>query len=179
MCPFWGRLARYICPIQSVDKNRSQKNDRLMNWYLKRVRSITWYWNWTLKSTNVSADTVERLYRYRKVGQAGLFLMYARKWPLLLRVYSVHDLAQYLTPKPPPPHPTLRLICQFWDRPASYSYMPPPPFPTHVFVHSSNGNDMETKANESFDNGAFFDIDTKRTPLIVSKLFWKWCEHIW
>jgi hypothetical protein len=35
-------------------------------------------------------------------------------------------------------------------------------------VHISNGNASETKANESFDNGVFFDIEAKRTPSIVS-----------
>ncbi len=40
---------------------------------------------------------------------------------------------------------------------------------THIFylfewiVASSNGNASETKANESFDNGAFFNIEGKRT----------------
>ena len=38
-------------------------------------------------------------------------------------------------------------------------------------VHSSNGNASETKANGSFDNGVFFDIEAKRTPSIISKLF--------
>ncbi len=42
----------------------------------------------------------------------------------------------------------------------------------------SNGNASETKANESFDNGVFFDIEAKRTPSIVSKLFSKRSEHI-
>ncbi len=37
----------------------------------------------------------------------------------------------------------------------------------------SNGNGSETKANESFDSGVFFDIEVKRTPSIVSKLFSK------
>jgi hypothetical protein len=32
---------------------------------------------------------------------------------------------------------------------------------------TSNGNTSETKANESFDNGVFFDIEAKRTPWIV------------
>ncbi len=36
---------------------------------------------------------------------------------------------------------------------------------------TSNGNASETKANESFDNGVFFDIEAKRTLSIVSKLF--------
>ncbi len=40
-------------------------------------------------------------------------------------------------------------------------------------IPSSNGNASETKANESFDNGVFFDIEAKRTPSIVSKLFSK------
>jgi hypothetical protein len=43
---------------------------------------------------------------------------------------------------------------------------------------SSNGNASETKAKESFDNGVFFDIEAKRTPSIVSKLFLKQSEHI-
>jgi hypothetical protein len=33
---------------------------------------------------------------------------------------------------------------------------------------ASNGNASETKANESFDNGVFFDIEAKRTPSLVS-----------
>ena len=37
----------------------------------------------------------------------------------------------------------------------------------------SNGNASETKAIESLDNGVFFDIEAKRTPSIVSKLFLK------
>jgi hypothetical protein len=35
-------------------------------------------------------------------------------------------------------------------------------------VTNSNGNTSKTKVNESFDNGVFFDIEAKRTPLIVS-----------
>jgi hypothetical protein len=46
------------------------------------------------------------------------------------------------------------------------------------FVYTSNGNASETKANESFDNGVFFDIEAKRTPSIVRKLFSKRSEHI-
>jgi hypothetical protein len=42
----------------------------------------------------------------------------------------------------------------------------------------SNDNASETKANESFDNGVFFDIEAKQTPLIISKLFSKRSEHI-
>ncbi len=42
----------------------------------------------------------------------------------------------------------------------------------------SNGNASETKANESFDNGILFDIEAKRTPSIVSKLFSKQSKHI-
>jgi hypothetical protein len=45
-------------------------------------------------------------------------------------------------------------------------------------VGNSNGNASETKAKESFNNGVFFDIEAKRTPLIVSKLFLKRSEHI-
>jgi hypothetical protein len=43
---------------------------------------------------------------------------------------------------------------------------------------TSNSNASETNANESFGNGVFFDIEAKRTPSIVSKLFSKRCEHI-
>ncbi len=42
----------------------------------------------------------------------------------------------------------------------------------------SNGNASETKVNKSFDNGVFFDIEVKRTPSIVNKLFSKQSEHI-
>jgi hypothetical protein len=42
----------------------------------------------------------------------------------------------------------------------------------------SNGNASETKANGSFDNGVFFNIEAKRTPSKVSKLFSKQSEHI-
>jgi hypothetical protein len=42
----------------------------------------------------------------------------------------------------------------------------------------SNGNASETKANESFDNGVFFDIEAKRTPSIGRKLFSKRSKHI-
>jgi hypothetical protein len=45
-------------------------------------------------------------------------------------------------------------------------------------VDTSNGNASETKANESFDNGVFFDIEAKRTASTVSKLFSKRSEHI-
>ncbi len=45
-------------------------------------------------------------------------------------------------------------------------------------VCTSNGNASETKANESFDIGVFFDIEAKQTPSIVSKLFLKWSEHV-
>ncbi len=49
---------------------------------------------------------------------------------------------------------------------------------THTMLASSNGNASETKANESFDNGVSFDIEAKRTPSKVSKLFSKRSEHI-
>jgi hypothetical protein len=42
----------------------------------------------------------------------------------------------------------------------------------------SNGNASETKANESFDNSVFFDIEAKRTSSLESKLFSKRSEHI-
>ncbi len=45
-------------------------------------------------------------------------------------------------------------------------------------LSASNGNASETKANESFDNGVFFDIEAKRTPSTVRKLFSKRSEHI-
>ncbi len=45
-------------------------------------------------------------------------------------------------------------------------------------IGGSNGNASKTKANESFDNGVFFDIEAKRTPAKVSKLFSKRSEHI-
>ncbi len=47
-----------------------------------------------------------------------------------------------------------------------------------ISCQSSNGNASEMKANESFDNGVFFDIEAKRTPSIVNKLFLKRSEHI-
>ncbi len=55
---------------------------------------------------------------------------------------------------------------------------------------SSNGNASETKANESFDNGVFFDIEAntfeskqiifeaKQTRSIGRKLFSKRSEHV-
>ncbi len=43
-----------------------------------------------------------------------------------------------------------------------------------VVLHStSNGNASETKANESFNNGVFFDIEAKRTPSLESKLIFE------
>jgi hypothetical protein len=42
----------------------------------------------------------------------------------------------------------------------------------------SNGNASEAKANESFDNGVFFDTEAKRTHSIEQKLFSKGSEHI-
>jgi hypothetical protein len=41
-----------------------------------------------------------------------------------------------------------------------------------TLIPTRNGNASETKANESFDNGVFFDIKAKSTPSIVSKIFW-------
>jgi hypothetical protein len=49
--------------------------------------------------------------------------------------------------------------------------------PWNIFL-GSNGNASETKANESFDNSVFFDIEAKRTPSLESKLFSKRSEHI-
>jgi hypothetical protein len=46
------------------------------------------------------------------------------------------------------------------------------------YIHTTNGNASETKANKSFDNGVFFDIKAKRTPSKISKLFSKRSEHI-
>jgi hypothetical protein len=45
-------------------------------------------------------------------------------------------------------------------------------------IMPSNGKDIETKENESFNNGIFFDMEAKRTPSIASKLFLKRSEHI-
>jgi hypothetical protein len=45
-------------------------------------------------------------------------------------------------------------------------------------VAGGNGNASETKANESFDNSVFFDIEAKRTSSLESKLFSKRSEHI-
>jgi hypothetical protein len=47
-----------------------------------------------------------------------------------------------------------------------------------IIVETTNGNASETKANEIFDNGVFFDIEAKRTASTVSKLFLKRSEHI-
>ena len=41
--------------------------------------------------------------------------------------------------------------------------------PSNIYIFS-NGNASEMKANESFDNGVFFDIEAKRTPSIFSFL---------
>jgi hypothetical protein len=40
---------------------------------------------------------------------------------------------------------------------------------SYVMQGSSNGSDIETKANESFDNGVFF-YEAKRTPSIEQNL---------
>ncbi len=48
----------------------------------------------------------------------------------------------------------------------------------HLAKGTSNGNASETKANESFDNSVFFDIEAKQTPSLESKLFSKGSEHI-
>jgi hypothetical protein len=45
-------------------------------------------------------------------------------------------------------------------------------------VSLSNDNASKTKVKERCDNGVFFDIEAKRTPSIVSKLFSKQSEHI-
>jgi hypothetical protein len=45
-------------------------------------------------------------------------------------------------------------------------------------IETSNGKASETKANGSFDNGVFFDIEGKRTPSKVSKLFSKRSQHM-
>ncbi len=63
--------------------------------------------------------------------------------------------------------------------PASQNNADPDPQPyICLCVYGSNGNASKTKANKSFDNGVFFDIEAKRTPSIVSKLFSKRSEHI-
>ncbi len=43
--------------------------------------------------------------------------------------------------------------------------------PTSTLVMATLSKRQRRKANESFDNGVFFDIEAKRTPSIVSKLF--------
>ncbi len=48
--------------------------------------------------------------------------------------------------------------------------------PVDLTDGSSNGNASETKANESFDNGVFYDIEAKGTPSIESELFSKRSE---
>ncbi len=50
--------------------------------------------------------------------------------------------------------------------------------PSPRLSHYIYGNDIETKANESFDNGVFFNIKAKRTPSIVRKLFLKPCSIV-
>jgi hypothetical protein len=46
--------------------------------------------------------------------------------------------------------------------------------PTDVnILRNSNGNDIETKANESFDNGLFFDIKAKRKRLIIKEIIFE------
>ena len=60
----------------------------------------------------------------------------------------------------------LWVVCKGWE------------YCTVKCVRTSNGNASETKANESFDNGVFFDIEAKRTASTVSKLFSKRSEHI-
>jgi hypothetical protein len=75
------------------------------------------------------------------------------------------------TPVPPPPPSAYnRAFLNFWDQRHR-------DLATQV-AGRSNGNASETKANESFANGLFFDIEAKRTPSIVSKLFSKRSEHI-
>jgi hypothetical protein len=46
-------------------------------------------------------------------------------------------------------------------------------------VNGSKCKDIETKANENFDNGVFFNIETKQTPSIASKLFSKRSENVY
>ncbi len=46
-------------------------------------------------------------------------------------------------------------------------------------IGPSNGNASETKANESFHIGVFFDIEAKRTPSIVGKFISKRSEHVY
>ncbi len=45
------------------------------------------------------------------------------------------------------------------------------PYKKYYNNSSSNGNDIETKAKENLNNGVFFDIEAKRTPLTEQKLF--------
>ena len=48
-----------------------------------------------------------------------------------------------------------------------------------MYVAASNGNASETKANESFDIGVFFDIEAKRTHPIVRKFISKRSQHVY
>ncbi len=59
---------------------------------------------------------------------------------------------------------------QVWVKKNKHSFLLVPPFKC---VGDSNGNASETRSNESFDNGVFFDIEAKRTASTVSKLFSK------
>ena len=66
----------------------------------------------------------------------------------------------------------------FWGIPFTQYHIRPPQERKLPDGEFSNGNASETKANESFDNGVFFNIEAKRTPSIVNKLFSKRSEHI-
>ncbi len=45
-------------------------------------------------------------------------------------------------------------------------------------IDISDGKNMETKANESFDNGDF-SISRKRTSSVITKRFSKQIEHVY
>ncbi len=48
----------------------------------------------------------------------------------------------------------------------------------YLMLGPSNCNASETKANESFDNGVFLDIEAKGTPSLENRLFSIRSKHI-
>jgi hypothetical protein len=56
-------------------------------------------------------------------------------------------------------------MLRIWDKPNKCATFP---CKYEYILTISNGNASETKANESFDIGVFFDIEAKRIPSIVS-----------
>ncbi len=48
-----------------------------------------------------------------------------------------------------------------------------------MYTHVVRATLAKTKANESFDNGVFFDIEAKRTRSTVGKFISKRTEHVY